>query len=101
MPDTCSASWPGGQCDRDPWQTGLCGGHYNQKRRHPDRPFRPLKGAHGADPRGLVPVGFMALQDDVDTVRAAAEARQVPESELYREALDAYAKKLRKKGSAG
>jgi len=46
LPGACSASWPGGQCDRAAGSKGLCQGHYMQQRWK--KPYAALRGQHGA-----------------------------------------------------
>lgn len=93
---TCNATWLGGRCDRNVWQGGLCAGHYMQRRR--GKPFTPLKGAHGADPRDLVPIRFEAPRADVEVLQAEASRRNVPEAEIHREALGQWVAKLKGEG---
>ncbi|NVJ24132.1 MULTISPECIES: hypothetical protein [Myxococcus] len=93
---TCNAAWPNGCCDRDVWQAGLCAGHYMQRRR--GKPFASLKGAHGVDPRDLVPVRFEAPRADVEALQAEAKRRDLPEAALHREALGQWVAKLKAEG---
>jgi hypothetical protein len=86
----CSATWPNGCCDRAPGPShgGLCPTHYQQQRR--GRPFAPIRGPAGADPRALVSVTFHVPADDGAAMADEAARRGVPVSEVYREAVSAY-----------
>ncbi|WNZ59844.1 hypothetical protein QEG98_27980 [Myxococcus sp. MxC21-1] len=93
----CTASWPGGSCDRPAEISDLCRAHYAQQRR--GKTFAPLKGAHGADLREMVPVLIRIPADDADVIRAEAEARGGDIIEVYREAVAAFASELRKRAN--
>lgn len=90
---TCTATWSSGSCDREARAAELCPGHYQQKRR--GGPFKQLKNPHGADPRGLVPVTSYVPAADVQTLKCEATRRGVDLSEIYREAVAAFAAQLR------
>lgn len=95
---TCTAKWKGGECDREAKVGELCSGHYAQGRR--EKPFAALKGAHGKPAADLVPVMVRVPKDDADTLEAEATRRGVVEADIYREAVAAYAVKLRKRKGA-
>jgi|GEM_PF-5738939 len=95
---TCTASWPGGACDRPPVAKGLCTGHYYQQRRGQD--FALLKGPHGQiGEEALEMITLRAPRADIDTLKAAARERGVDAAEVYREALEREAKRLRRRTS--
>lgn len=93
---SCAATWPGGQCDREPTAGTYCHGHYGQQRRK--KPFTPLRGPHNALERATVPVRFDAHADTVQLLAEEATRRGVKEADVYREALDAHAERLGKSG---
>ena len=92
---TCTAMWPGGHCDREAMSKNLCAGHYQQERR--GRPFSELRGAHGKSTEELTYMGVLVPNSDAETMSAEAEARNVERSVIYREAVSAWAARLRKK----
>jgi hypothetical protein len=91
MTETCTAKWKGGRCDKEASAAGLCTGHYQQKRR--EKPFAPLRGAHGD--MGTVQVVVQVIVDDAEVIALEAARREVPRADVYREAIEQLAQKLR------
>lgn len=88
----CTAKWKdGGQCENPATSSGLCSGHYQQKRR--EKPFSALRGPHGD--MGLVQIVTQVIVDDAETIVKEAERRGVPRADVYREAIELYARTLR------
>lgn len=99
--EKCIARGPGWKCDREQGDAGgWCVGHYGQARRDGDENLRPLKDAHGKSVEERVKISFDAPVKDVATVRAEAKKRggKTTPSDVFREALAAFAAKLRGKG---
>lgn len=84
------------KCGRPVVAGELCSGHYMWQRRHPGEPLRPLREKHGALPVDLVPVRFLAVKADAETVTEVAGAKGVPESDIYRDAVAEWAARTRK-----
>ena len=86
----CNANQEDWSCKRPAKASGLCATHYQQQRR--GRPFTPIR-EEAANTR-KVSVVIDTL--NVRTMRQEAKRRGVSESAVYREAVAAWARALKK-----
>jgi hypothetical protein len=96
---TCTATWPGGACTLAPAHLGLCGGHYQQRRRA--KPFTALRGPRGKDLRELHSVTVTLPAEDLSTLAGEAQTRGVATTEVMREGLSEHARKIRERPTPG
>jgi hypothetical protein len=92
----CEAKFEGGPCDRPARTSGLCQSHYMQQRR--GKAFTVLKGEHGkAEGKTVSVPALLVPVEDNEAIQAEAERRKLKPPDIYREAVDDYAAKLRKR----